>query len=219
MDHSLPHVNSRYGAPMGRRDHILSDKDQPYQITIRRVVLDQGGYDIGGAYWGTGMPLWRAFNDEGLNYFFRAVSYAVAVAEVIAEYPHATIQPDYIDEEYRETFIDAYMDCAIWASHSDEDEDRQLDGYSSADIHDDTRKEMADDCNDFINTNAILLASVIDLEDAGQAGHDFWLTRNGHGAGFWDRGLGDVGRKLSDAARVYGERYLYLGDDEMIHQD
>ena len=24
-----------------------------------------------------------------------------------------------------------------------------------------------------------------------QAGHDFWLSRNGHGSGFWDRG-GDV---------------------------
>lgn len=23
--------------------------------------------------------------------------------------------------------------------------------------------------------------------DPTQAGHDFWLTRNGHGAGFWDR--------------------------------
>lgn len=24
-------------------------------------------------------------------------------------------------------------------------------------------------------------------ENIEQAGHDFWLTRNGHGAGFWDR--------------------------------
>lgn len=25
--------------------------------------------------------------------------------------------------------------------------------------------------------------------DMGQLGHDLWLTRNGHGAGFWDRSL------------------------------
>ena len=30
--------------------------------------------------------------------------------------------------------------------------------------------------------------------------HDYWLTRNGHGAGFWCRGLGDVGKTLSDLA-------------------
>ena len=42
-------------------------------------------------------------------------------------------------------------------------------------------------------------------------GHDLWLTRNGHGVGFWDRkeleadGLGD---KLSDVARSMGEVHL-----------
>ena len=44
-----------------------------------------------------------------------------------------------------------------------------------------------------------------------QAGHDFLLTRCGHGVGFWDRGLGDVGERLSDSARVYGD--INLWDD------
>lgn len=39
-----------------------------------------------------------------------------------------------------------------------------------------------------------------------QHGHDFLLTRNGHGAGFWDRGYPvDIGRDLSTNARAYGE--------------
>ena len=29
--------------------------------------------------------------------------------------------------------------------------------------------------------------------DASQASHDFWLTRNGHSTGFWDRGTGALG--------------------------
>ena len=41
---------------------------------------------------------------------------------------------------------------------------------------------------------------------AGQAGHDFWLTRNGHGAGFWD---GDWSENyadlLSKGAEAYGK--------------
>lgn len=53
--------------------------------------------------------------------------------------------------------------------------------------------------------------------DESGAGHDFWLTRCGHGAGFWDRGLGEVGDKLTNAAQVFGECHLYVGDDGRIH--
>ena len=53
--------------------------------------------------------------------------------------------------------------------------------------------------------------------DAAQAGHDFWLTRNGHGAGFWDRGLGERGDRLTNAAHVYGACDLYLGDDGFVY--
>lgn len=49
--------------------------------------------------------------------------------------------------------------------------------------------------------------------DVGQAGHDFWLTRNGHGAGFWDRGLGDVGERLSDAAKAWGSANIHVEHD------
>lgn len=52
------------------------------------------------------------------------------------------------------------------------------------------------------------------------AGHDLWLTRNGHGAGFWDRGLGELGKRLASYCgwgTEYSEVYLYLGDDLKIH--
>jgi hypothetical protein len=32
-------------------------------------------------------------------------------------------------------------------------------------------------------------------------GHDLWLTSCGHGTGFWDRGLGDLGDRLTDACK------------------
>ena len=43
-----------------------------------------------------------------------------------------------------------------------------------------------------------------------QAGHDFWLTRTGHGAGFGDRDLGEVGDRLAEHARSAGDRDVYL---------
>ena len=45
--------------------------------------------------------------------------------------------------------------------------------------------------------------------DDDQLGHDFSLTRNGHGAGFWDRGRGDIGDKLTALAHSYGDSTLY----------
>ena len=48
-------------------------------------------------------------------------------------------------------------------------------------------------------------------------GHDFWLTRNGHGAGFWDRGLGELGQKLTEATKTFGTSDLYIGDDGKIY--
>jgi hypothetical protein len=46
-----------------------------------------------------------------------------------------------------------------------------------------------------------------------QAGADFWLTREGHGTGFWDRGLDTAGRCLADAARTFGEASLDVTND------
>jgi len=34
-----------------------------------------------------------------------------------------------------------------------------------------------------------------------QAGHDFWLTRNGHGAGFWDGDWPETGDALTEASK------------------
>jgi hypothetical protein len=44
------------------------------------------------------------------------------------------------------------------------------------------------------------------------------LTRNGHGAGFWD---GDwpqtVGQRLTKAAKIYGSVDLVIGKDGLIY--
>lgn len=109
-------------------------------------------------------------------------------------------------------FINAYIECALWSST---DANEQPFDQSDAELATVAREKMASDCKNFAEANADLLAAS-GLSDE-QAGHDFWLTRNGHGAGFWDRGLGEIGRKLSDAAKVYGSCDLYTGDDGRIY--
>lgn len=74
------------------------------------------------------------------------------------------------------------------------------------------------DCRTFCNDYRHLLEEVIDLYDIEQAGHDFALTRNGHGAGYWDRD--DLSPVLADAiteaAKLQGEVYCYLNDQNEV---
>jgi hypothetical protein len=107
-------------------------------------------------------------------------------------------------------FLEAYIACAIWSST---DETGEPITATRDDVSPDAYAAMDTDCLDFVKAN------VSDLFDLGpsQCGHDFWLTRNGHGAGFWDRGYGAVGDRLTDAAHVWGEADLYVGDDGYVH--
>lgn len=65
----LPSGASRYGADMGRvsRDLNLDDR-----LGLRRVYLNGGGYDAGGAYWGIGQPLYQVRDEAGNVDYFRA---------------------------------------------------------------------------------------------------------------------------------------------------
>ena len=113
-----------------------------------------------------------------------------------------------------DTFTEAYIECAFWATIEEGVRDDVGELAPSA------LETMRADCADFQTTNAELLETAYaDANGYGYAGagHDFWLTRNRHGAGFWDRGLGDVGRQLTDMAHAYGEADLYRGDDGLIY--
>jgi hypothetical protein len=110
-------------------------------------------------------------------------------------------------------FTRAYLVCALWSSTDDEGKSLD-DDYFIEDLSDESLKSAIADCKDFQESNAELLSEAGSLE---QNGHDFWLTRNRHGAGFWDRGYGGVGDKLTDASHIYGGVYLYVGDDGKIY--
>lgn len=49
------------------------------------------------------------------------------------------------------------------------------------------------------------------------AGHDFWLNRNGHGAGFWDGDWPVSGAALNKKSEEYGELTIFVGDNGHIY--
>lgn len=63
------------GASMGRSPW-LPEEPSPDKVYIQRVRLDNGGYDPGGAYWGTGAPLYCVFTQgidaDPIRLYYRA---------------------------------------------------------------------------------------------------------------------------------------------------
>ncbi len=150
-----------------------------------------------------------------------------AVTEIVAE----------TEFEGLEEFFDAYIEAALWSSmdNADDSGGESLDkNYGEGDIAHETLARMKADCVAFLNhkLGGKLIAIAERLEADGKwslpggvecsvmayAGHDLWLTRSGHGCGYWDgdwpKGLAEGLDKL---AKEFGEFTLYIGDDGLIY--
>lgn len=112
-------------------------------------------------------------------------------------------------------FFDAYVECALWSS-TDDDGNPMDDSYYVEDLHPECLDDMRAECREFYAAHSDRWSDLDGYNDV-SAGHDFWLTRVGHGAGFWDRGLGELGEQLTAAARASGSRDLYVGDDGKVY--
>ena len=83
--------------------------------------------------------------------------------------------------------------------------------YSVDDLTPDVVAAATSDVDSFIEQVGEYLKywELPDHLTASQLGHDFNLTRNHHGAGFWDRGYGELGDWLTRVAQAMGSQSLY----------
>lgn len=118
------------------------------------------------------------------------------------------------------SFEAGYLSCLQWLTRDDDGD--PIDGLSLDDMAPEALDEIHADCEAFLADNLTDMDWYLtNIGDHHSAGHDFYLTRNGHGAGFWDRiytadAIGPLGR-LSDAARVYGTSDGYTGYDGLVY--
>lgn len=113
-------------------------------------------------------------------------------------------------------FFDAYITAALWSS-TDEAGRPLEDNYGPDDIDQASVDKAITEVNDFVKGNEKDLVDAQNFITEAQLGHDFWLTREGHGSGFWDEGMGELGDRLTKAAKIYGEGNIYVGDDGKLH--
>lgn len=117
----------------------------------------------------------------------------------------------------RGNIIRDYIECALWADLRGA-EGEPMDDYALTDVAPATVQTMRDECAAFFWTQRAPLRQARNFRGLPYLAHDFWLSRNGHGAGFFDRGSQPFWRHLQAAARAEGCRDLYVGDDGRIYQ-
>jgi hypothetical protein len=114
------------------------------------------------------------------------------------------------------------------ATHSDLDKYIETALSSSTDTVD--GKDIWLDCGDYELSQAARLEMNLDITAFwalirsdeplfehtevvnGNVAHDFWLTRNGHGVGFWDGDYPECGDRLCELTKKFGECNLYISD-------
>ncbi len=112
-------------------------------------------------------------------------------------------------------FLWSYIGTALWSS-TDENGTPLDDAKDRDDLAPETLAQMEKDCIAF-QAKAGRMIETLD-QDLAQIAHDFWLTRNRHGAGFWDGDYPDpYDKMLTEIAHSFGEFDLYIGADGKIH--
>lgn len=116
-------------------------------------------------------------------------------------------------------FTVAYLEAAEWAGGIEEEPE-----YREAEEIEWTPEAVeraVHECAAFQYQNVAALAAYTEARPLAYAGHDFFLTRNGHGTGFWDRGRDGVPEwamtALDKAAKATGEVNCYFGDDGKLY--
>lgn len=104
-------------------------------------------------------------------------------------------------------FLRAYLECAEWVGIIDEEEREKFERALAPKWSRAALATARAECRDF---QWYCAAAGIELGDPTQDGHDFYLTRNGHGAGFWDRGYGPRGDALTKAAHTFGSADVWF---------
>jgi hypothetical protein len=116
-----------------------------------------------------------------------------------------TIEPTHEEQ----LFIAAYLEAVDFTDTGDTDQPE-----AGTEMDPVFLRESTIECLAFYSRIVCYLSD----EQITQAGHDFWLTRNGHGTGFWDREeiYGEFhANRFTEMAQSFGEAYSYYeGEDD-----
>lgn len=100
-------------------------------------------------------------------------------------------------------FTQAYIECALWSTNDESGASGGVpmdENFGIEDMDSGTLAKIVTDCKQFQAEHWEDICNNVE-----GAGHDFWLTRNGHGAGFWDGSWKEPeATRLTKASKQFG---------------
>ena len=127
---------------------------------------------------------------------------------------------DWPEQDYREYVIGlsgvnidqvvaGYLEYQLWTQQDYDHEDRISDvrldaNYSVSDISPEYVENVRQELTEFVTAHPLAVRMYLAHRTSYDFGGDFYLTREGHGVGFWDRGLGELGDYLTNQTDLYG---------------
>lgn len=115
-------------------------------------------------------------------------------------------------------FLMAYREALAWSTN-DTYNGEELESLEAFEFGAQGYEQTRADCLEFIRRGAYSLEDVVNAYgyDWAQAGHDFWMTRAGHGVGYWDRDELSCHERqvefLCNLCDEFGEQWPYIGED------
>lgn len=144
----------------------------------------------------------------------------------VEEYTEEEMEMDTEEVEIEESagapeeMIQQYVVTMLWATSDDNDEPLE-NNYNINHVAPEAMLKIRKDCNLFFQQARRILNHPDNAkhayDDFELAGHDFFLTRNGHGAGFWDGDWAYGKDELTAIAESFGPSEPYAGDDGLIY--
>ncbi len=115
-------------------------------------------------------------------------------------------------------FVRDYIQTALWSSTDNDGTPLDNSEHANKELAESTLVRFAADCEKFEDQSTAILNAADYCSGDFPVAHDFWLTRNRHGAGFWDGDYPEpIATQLTDLAHSFGECDLYIGDDGKIY--
>lgn len=103
-----------------------------------------------------------------------------------------------------EEILKHYLIAALWTGDLASE-------FDTEDFEEDSIESSRKDIISFVEKAGTLLGEL----EPSQIGHDFWLTRNRHGVGFWDREYlpKEIKEKLTEICHLFDEVNIDVEND------
>lgn len=110
-------------------------------------------------------------------------------------------------------FTRAYIEAMLWSTIDEKTGNFFENNYGASDFTFEAMTDIIEECQWFQKTYAEHIAGQEKM-----AGHDFWLTREGHGSGYWDGDWEDpAGTELYEACKPFNANAMVWEENGNLH--